>query len=570
MFPVKPLTQLTAIAFLFGLSAGKAIASPSTEIKARLFSEIGFEYAALGSDRAVEVFDQAQQSIDAMTNRCYQANPVLRVGGGYWLLERPEGERLLAEAIEIAKAQERTGCSSSATSPTESLANRAREFAEAGHLDLAIEVSTRLGDPVSLAEFSTELAKAGETERADAVLDQAIDFLQQVEAPGQSEAAWWRTLILTVMGEQLLAAERPEAAQQVFDRALESVSEIEAPATEAAALNQAAFNQIHSTLRIATALADSGATQQAIELLNQTVPKIRALEARGESLEYLVISKVGLFVDAAIAYHKLDQPDQAIALLTEVRDLAPRRPQVLARVTEGYARIGEFEQALQIARSISSASERQMALRQIALTYVAAGNEAEAVKIAQSIDNPSAIYDSIVQHYLFRQQPDRALNFAQARQVTDMNSDLATAFLEAGQPDRALQIVQANNLEGFAPDIAQSFAENGQPDRAIALIREQWILPSFAGSFAENGQFDRALQIAESISNPEFKAQAFIAIAQAYSQDAPAQNAVQSWFSHLVEQVESMFGTSDRERAAEMLDRALEVTESITAADVPR
>lgn len=572
MFSAKHLTPIAAIALLFGLSAGKAIASPSTELKARLLSEIGFEYAALGSDRALEVFDQAQQSIDAMTNRCYQANPVLRVGGGHWLLERPEGDtvpgaqsdRLLNEAIEIAQAQEKTGCSSSATSPTESLANRAREIAKAGHLDLAIEVSTKLRDPISLSEFSTALAKEGETERADEVLNQAIEFAQQFEIPGVTDAAQWRTMILVFMGEQLLEAERPEAARQVFDRAIESIPAIES--TESTALSPAAPAQV--SLRLATALAESGATQQAIDLLNQTIPTIRALRDSSAtdraSLDAMIVDAQ---VDAAIAHHELDQQDQAIALLVEAE--GDRSPASLVWVADGYAKIGEFERALQMARSISSPREQQMALTQIAIAHVEAGNEAEAVKIAQSLDNPSYILSRIVQFYLSDNQIDRAFDFVQARQVTDVNSDLATAFLEAGQPDRALQIVQANNLEGFAPDIAQSFAENGQPEQAIALINDQWILPSLVGSFAEQGQFDRAVQIAESIENPELKAGAFLAIAQAYTEE-PAQSSLQSWLSRMAEQVGSMFGTTDRERATEMLDRAVEVTESITDADVPR
>lgn len=512
MFPAKPFTQLAAIALLLGLSAGKAIASPPgpNERKARLFSEIGFEYAALGSDRALEVFDQAQQSIDAMTDRCYQANPVVRVAGGYWLLERPEADtvpgaqsdRLLNEAIEIAKAQEKTGCSSSATSPTESLANRAREFAKAGHLDLAIALSTKLGDPISLAEFSTLLAKEGETERAAEVLSQAIEFIQQVEAPGQSGLAEWRTMILTSMGEQMVQAERPDAAQQVLDRAIESLPAIEATTTEVSD----AVNHLESMRRIATALADIGANQQAIELLDQLIPKIRALEVSGDSFDYLV--KVRFLIEAAIAHHKLDQQDQAIALLTEAQ--ADRRSDVMARVAEadvadGYARIGKFEQALQMARSIPFPREQQMALSQIAIAYVEAGNEAEAVKIAQSIDNPSEIYSSIVQYYLFHKQPDRAFNFAQTRQVNSLNSELARGFLEAGAPDRALQIVQAHNLEGFAPDLAQRYAAEGQPDRVIALIDEQWTSSKLVQvqAFANQGQFDRAVQIAESIGSSE-------------------------------------------------------------------
>jgi hypothetical protein len=146
----QSLTQLASItlAAVFS-STGVAIAVESQDTKARLLSDIAFQYAELGkSDPAIEVLEQSLRSTRAMSSQCYQANPLAKVAGGYFLLgQEALAKQLLTEAVQTAKAQAATGCSSSATSPTESLSNRAKEYAEAGHLNSAAPTIPRKHPP---------------------------------------------------------------------------------------------------------------------------------------------------------------------------------------------------------------------------------------------------------------------------------------------------------------------------------------------------------------------------------------------------------------------------------------
>jgi hypothetical protein len=94
-----------------------------------------------------------------------------------------------------------------------------------------------------------------------------------------------------------------------------------------------------------------------------------------------------------------------------------------------------------------------------------------------------------------------------------------------------------------------------------------WLLPSVVQGFAQQGQFDAALQTAQSIADPVDRAQALIAIARAYAEpQAEAQGTIQRFGGmQLQDWVVGLFGTSDRERAAEVLVQALQATQSISS-----
>jgi hypothetical protein len=119
------------------------------------------------------------------------------------------------------------------------------------------------------------------------------------------------------------------------------------------------------------------------------------------------------------------------------------------------------------------------------------------------------------------------------------------------------------------PDIVQGYAESGQPERAMQIAQSEgiaWLLPSVVQRFAQQGQFDAALQTAQSIADPVDRAQALIAIARAYAEpQAEVQGTIRRFGIQLQDWVVGLFGTSDRERAAEVLVQALQATQSISS-----
>ena len=552
----------------------KALALPAPDFKARLLPDIAFQYAKLGdSQQAIAVSEQALEEAAAM-QPCFKANSLAKIAGSYWLIgQEAEGQRRVTEAIETARAQEATGCSSSATSPTESLMNRAVELSDEGQFELAIALASGMGDPLALSEIAADLLDVGQSRRADELLKEAIAQTQTIkEALGQAQTiddAYYQTRTLSNMSMNLALAGHPEPAKAVLEQAILSAETMETDNPERASLRGSAL------LWTARQFAELGANDRAIAILDQTLPQIR-----NSPVASFPHDQVFQFVDAALLYHGMGLKDKAVATLVEgyqvAKAIAPagaRRGRAdadtLGRVAVGYARMGDFERAMQIVQEIQPVSERQGALGDIAIAYAGAGNLEAAVKLAESNPNRNGAMIGIVRHYLQQKQPDQAWQFVQAQQVKGILSEVAVGYLDAGQPEQALQLVQTGKLEGFMPDIVQGYAESGQPERAMQIAQSEgiaWLLPSVVQRFAQQGQFDAALQTAQSIADPVDRAQALIAIARAYAEpQAEVQGTIQRFGMQLQDWLGGLFGTSDRERAAEVLVQALQATQSISS-----
>jgi tetratricopeptide (TPR) repeat protein len=549
------LTLMTLVATC--AVTGKAIASETQDLQARLLADIGFQYAEIGQEQeAIEVLEQALRATNAMTDRCFQANPLAKVAGGYLLIgQERSGKQLLQTALQTAEAQAATGCSGSATSPTESLLNRAKEYAAAGHFDLAIALSSGLGDPLTLAEIAGQLSAAGQPRRAAQLVNQAIDLAQDIDDD------YYRTTSLIDMAQQLRLAGQTDQVSLVLEQALESVAAFSTPTTEAAALRGTA------TLRIAQEWAAIDDEQQAIATLDRVLPQIQAL-----SLQPLPLDKITQLVDAAAQYAALGQEQTAVAILDETYRIAQSldsdgsrsREDALGRVAEGYATLGNFERALQIARSIPTVTEREAAFQRIAVAHAKTGEVEAAVTLARSIGNSNSVLIEIARHYLTNQQPEQAWMFVQAQQVEGILSEVAIGYLEAGQPEQALQLVQTGGLEGFMSEVALSYVEAGQPQQALKLAQAeqmQWLLPDIARGLAEQGQINTARQVAEAMTDKTYQVQAWLAIAQAYSQTNATAGFPQTLLNHLVDFFQGLWGESNREQAIETLNQALQVTQ---------
>ncbi|MBD2113723.1 MULTISPECIES: tetratricopeptide repeat protein [Cyanophyceae] len=567
------LLLLAALPALGILTPKQAIALPAPDLQARLLSDIAFQYAKLGdSQQAFAISEQALEAAAAM-QPCFKANSLAKVAGSYWLIgQETEGKRQVTEAIETARTQEATGCSGSATSPTESLMNRAVELSDEGQFELAIALASGMGAPLALSEIAADLLDVGQSRRADELLKEAIAQTQTIkEALGQAQTtndAYYQTQTLNMMGMNLALAGHPEPAKMVLEQAILSAETVETDNPERASLQGSAL------LWTARQFVELGANDRAIAVLDQTLPKIRNLPTAP-----LPLDKVIQFVDAALLYQQVGLNDKAVATLEEAHQvgkaIAPANAlrgradaDALGRVAVGHAKIGDFERAMQIVEEIQPVSERQGALGDIAIAYAAAGNLDEAVKLAESNPNRNGAMIGIVRHYLQEKQLDQAWQVVQVQQVKGILSEVAVGYLDAGQPERALQLVQTGKLEGFMPDIMQGYAAAGQPEQAMELAQSEgieWLLPSVVQGFAQQGQFDAALQTAQSIVEPVDRAQALIAIARAYTEPPAEAQGIRRFVTRTQDRIVGLFGTSDRERAAEVLVQALQATQSISS-----
>ena len=519
---------------------GQVLAVETYSQKHGILADIAFQYAAVGkSEQAVKILNQVLPLAEANPKECFKANPLLKVAGGYILAgQETKGKQLLKEAIQIAHTQTLTNCYLSATSPDESLLNRAKEYAEAGYYSFAIEIITKVNNPVftptTLAEIAGHYGKAGQPEQATKVLNQAIAIAQS------NPDTLYKTMSLIVIAEHLSKAGQKEQVPKVLERALESAYAIdEAQSGENTAM------KVNQMVRIAKQFAQVGQERRAVEILDQALPKIRTFADKRFPIE-----KPSQLVETAVQYAALKQKNKAVETLAEARTAVQAiNGDGLAKVAEGYAEIGDFEQAQQIARSMENVNERQQAFRRIAIAYAKAGYSDQAVKLAQSIGNrdTATILRESVRLYLERGQCDLAFGIVQQWNLKDMLSEVAFAYLEAGQPDKALQI-----------------AKSIEPP-ADAQQHKDWRFPSIARGFAKQGQFDQALEVAQSITDKGYKAQALIAIAQQYVlRERENKGLFQKILSMLTNTLNSLFGGSNNNKASEILDQALQVAQSMT------
>ncbi len=541
VLPFQQITQRFAIALVAVLSStSMAIAVEPQDTKARLLTDIAFQYADLGkSDRAIEVLEQGLRLTRAMSSKCFQANPLARTAGSYFLLGQDAlAKQLLAEAVQTAKKQDATGCSSSATSPTESLSNRAGEYAEAGHLEFAIDLSSQLGDPILMAELAGYLEAAGQSERAAKILDQAIVL-------AMASPQFPSPLLLIAMAESLRAAEHPTLVPRLLQRSLESISA--KPSSQSPA-----ELQIHSMLGIARSFAGIQSNSQALAVLGRAMSKVQT-RPNAEKVQYQV--------EAASQYKALGQPRQATEILAAAlanaqnlpKDKSLNRESALASVAEAYAKLGDFEQALKIARSAGKVQGRIFGYERIAVAYAIAGKSDEAARLAQLGGNRNNTLIEIVRYYLTQKQPDQALKFVQTHQVKGIADEVAQGYLKAGQPEQALKIVQ------------NSQPKNQPKNQEKPKNQEmEWVFPEVARGFAQQKQFNSALEVAQSINNKTYKIQALVAIAEGYSNiDTAKPEGVSGLMTHFGNWVQETFGDSDREQAVKALDQALELARSL-------
>jgi tetratricopeptide (TPR) repeat protein len=517
-FNILAVTALMATLF----PGGQALAEETYSQKASLLADIAVQYRAIGqSEQALKILDQALPLAQVTTNDCFKGTALVKVAGGYILAgQEALGKKLLAEAIQIARTQTATGCHVSATSPEESLLNRASEYAEVGYYDLAVEIITGVNNPVftpiEMAEVAGHYAKAGEGEQATQVLNQALEMAQRLDD------AQYKTLTLMGIASHLIQAGQTQLVPQVLELALKSTSAI----NEVQSRDNAAAIKLSGMLDITSQFAEVGQQRRAKELLDQTLPKIRTFDSKPFPLQ-----KTLDLVVVAVQYAALEQSNLAVEILAEAQASAQAidEPQIknnaIARVAGGYAEIENFEMAQQIARSIKSVNHREQAFRGIVLAYAKAGDSEQALQLAKSIGSPYVTFGGIVRHYLQSGQYDLALEIVQQNNLSDLLSDVAIAYLEAGQPEQALKIAQS---------IQSASDTRHQKDGRFSAI---------APGFAKQGDWEQALQVARSIKDKSYKAQALTAsVEQHVTRERESKGLIQQILWMLTRRFNSLLG----------------------------
>ncbi|MEM1254495.1 MAG: hypothetical protein AAGI69_18845 [Cyanobacteria bacterium P01_H01_bin.21] len=514
------------------LSATSALAADS--IPARQLAGIAYGYAIANQpDRAIPLLEQAEAY---QGGTCFEGNTWLKISVAYDAVNQSDkAQTYLDRAIDTADQRTEENCASSGTTPSESLQNRIIDYAEAGNLDLAVDLiqqSDVWSSPLTMAKIAAEYNKAGQSQQAQQLISDAIARVQDNES--ELAGIHINEILLSVAG-LLISQDQADLANQVLEEGEITTSWLMSP-------TDALENDLETYRRmdLARLLMELDQPQQALAILDATVPTIQP------SSQFLLEPFLN-WIDAAQLYTQLgsEQADtlwQQIEHNLEQLSNSNNTDSVRSRLVKGYAEIGEFEQAKALAETIASTAERRMAYRFIAVAYAEAGLVNEANDLVASIGKPEFARRDILRTYLTTGQ------YAEAEQL-------------------AKQTVE------FLPEVIRTYCETGQPERAVSLFEQldaaddtskDWLRSCIATQLAGQQQFDPALELTQTIIEPDHRARTLIEIAVQQINSTPSSmwdrlvgrlpNSVQSWFN----------ASNSYQDSITILDQALEILQSET------
>jgi tetratricopeptide (TPR) repeat protein len=468
----------------------------STKPQVSMLAEIAYQYAsAQRSAEAVPTLDRARELVERTSDDCYKSSPLMRVAQGYGLAgEKAKSEQLLKQALEIARVQTIANCSLSATSPQESLLNRAAESAEAGQYDWAMSIVEGVNDmsrPVTMTRIARSYWKAQQPEKARQLIERAIVLNRGLLNP------YLQGQILTVMALEL----QQKGAVELLPPVIEQIQiTLNAPVQGGSAQvgSDQVFLKLGQQVTLAKLWVSSGDKARAIALLDQTVSQIQSLKSSPYPAEPILT-----LTRAAVQYVAAGQPQRAETVMTlalaQAKSIKPAaaKADAIVAVAQGYGELGQAERA----RSLTPVKGREEVNASIALHNAKNGKIAEAVTIARSLKTRKAItLSQIVENLLQANQYEQALQIAQEEKMNNALTQVALAFAQAGKPQAALQIAQSIKAK--------------EPARQAMHL--DWLQPAIVTSFAQQGQFDRAIKVAQQIKTPIYQSQALAAIAAQY------------------------------------------------------
>jgi len=143
----------------------------------------------------------------------------------------------------------------------------------------------------------------------------------------------------------------------------------------------------------------------------------------------------------AVSVAKAIADDSRDAYVTELGFLERYKPEVLASLVKGYAEAGEFEQALQVANSITKherfGDRRKDALVHIASAYVKQGQRAKALAMLKQAADAGAAGSKLPPLYEEAGEHEKALEAA--RDDAEILEGLAARCAKAGRFDHAVE-----------------------------------------------------------------------------------------------------------------------------------
>jgi thioredoxin-like negative regulator of GroEL len=312
----------------------------------------------------------------------------------------------------------------------------AQQAAVTGQYDLAAQVARSLGRPEQrvnlLLQTASQARHAGETQRAIALLWEGFEIAQTIDRIGYhvDRHLYIETSnapLLLQLAQALVDLGESERAIAALDSAVESMRTFEHSGYPASSVPDP-----EPWLTLARLYAEAGQPSQSQQMLETAM----TIATETQDLGW----KARQFAQISVIYAHLNQRRQAQALLTEaeqILDSLEAAPQLggMTAVVQGYLALKQPRQATAIARSaletaqaIEDRYQRDTLLGPVAIALGAAPNPDPAIQLATAITDPLQRTQTLAE--IAAQQLARG----QVRQGERVIQHLLTTTFEAGDP----------------------------------------------------------------------------------------------------------------------------------------
>ncbi|MEH2219736.1 MAG: hypothetical protein V7K72_21955 [Nostoc sp.] len=185
------------------------------------------------------------------------------------------------------------------------------------------------------------------------------------------------------------------------------------------------------------------------------------------------------------------EKEKVLAIIQDVYKVVKSIPDssekddILSSIAVKYAKVGQFEQALQIANQLKSDRNQKSALSWIAIYYAKAGQPDQGLQITKRVGDDEDFLVLIVEKYIDAGYPNQVINLLSL--IKFQEESTKSSQLES----IAQQLVWVGQLDG-ALHTANLIDDVNIKNRTLALIAYQ---------YAEAGQYLKAKEITQVLNN---------------------------------------------------------------------
>lgn len=426
---------------------------------ANLYAQIGQPDQALQAVRLIKVPSYSSNALLLVVDKYSEAGQVDQALGALSSIGQPEQKALalaiMAGRLTAAQPQRSGQLYAEAVATAQSVQNAnsvmvdvALRYAATGGLvataDETIQkVNDRSVQALALGEIALLYAQAGQEDRAEVRLAQAIETLAAIPEEGNRNSARQRLL------EQAAQRGRYDYASQV--------------AATIQPGEEAPFDRVD----VLTGLADQALTEErydaALQIAEQIPPSFASWRDR-------------LFPEIARGFVQSGQLDRALMIAQQENPNPGFRPRILAAIAAQLAKVGQsqqaaamFNQATLLANAIDDAYARAEVLGAIAQAYLEAGQTESATQLLnQTIATAQTIEDASNRSYILRTIAEQ-LTFAGYYQAA---IEIAEAI--SADSERLTKLNEALEKAIATEDLATVLKAVGQAENPV--LKTRWLI----------------------------------------------------------------------------------------------